>query len=134
MELWDASTGQAISSLRHDGTVTDAYFVHNGTGIITVSDDKCLRLWDSVSGALVAILRGHDDVILQARMSPDETRVITTSKDKTIRLWDVSTGTSARIMQLWDAPIRTRDSILIDSQQSYSAAFSPGEPRAVVST
>src|SRR5699024_11938356 len=44
------------------------------------------------------------------------------------------TGTSARIMQLWDAPIRTRDSILIDSQQSYSAAFSPGEPRAVVST
>ena len=48
------------------------------------------RLWDVVSGKVVATLAAHTGPVSAVAFSPDGTRVVTGSWDNTARLWSVS--------------------------------------------
>jgi len=43
----------------HAGEVNSAAFSPDGARIITTSDDRTVRLWDSAAGTEVSVLRGH---------------------------------------------------------------------------
>src|SRR5204862_816281 len=45
--VWDATTGQELLVLHHDGEVYDAMFSPDGLRIVTSSRDKTARVWDS---------------------------------------------------------------------------------------
>ena len=73
----------------HEGAVTSAQFSPDGTRLVTASDDKTARLWETESGKLLATLQGHEGAVYSAQFSPDGKRIVTGSDDKTARLWTI---------------------------------------------
>lgn len=86
--------------LRHDDGVAYAEFNFDGSRIVSASFDGTARIWDSQTGELVNILRGHTDELEQAQFSPDGKQVITSSHDGTVRIWDARTGRTTRTFNL----------------------------------
>ena len=76
----------------HQMLVASARFSPDGTRMVTASEDKTARVWDSATGKCLATLAGNAERISDADFSPDGTRIITKSKGKTARIWDTSTG------------------------------------------
>jgi len=70
-----------------------------GGGVATASDDKTARMWDAVSSAQLAVLRGHENSVTSVAFSSDGTRLVTASADGTARIWDASTGLQTAILQ-----------------------------------
>lgn len=60
--------------------------------IASASWDKTIRIWDSMTGDCISILRGHLECVLTVAFSPDSSLVISSSLDNTIRIWDIITG------------------------------------------
>jgi TPR repeat protein len=56
---------------------------------VTASADNTARLWDTKTGAALAVLKGHTAWVRNAGFSPDGARIVTASSDSTARLWDV---------------------------------------------
>lgn len=67
-------------------------FSHSGKLLATASDDTTARVWDSESGAQLAILTGHQNWVWSAKFSPDEKSVVTASRDLTAKVWDSRSG------------------------------------------
>ena len=65
----------------------------NGCHIITGSEDKTIRIWDTETGTVVAKpLHGHTNIVQSVAYSPNGWHIISGSEDKTIRIWDGGTG------------------------------------------
>ncbi|BAY23626.1 WD repeat-containing protein [Calothrix sp. NIES-2100] len=71
----------------HQGSVNSASFSPDGQRIVTASDDKTAKVWDS-NGKLLADLKGHQGEVYRASFSPDGQRIVTASADKTAKVWD----------------------------------------------
>jgi WD40 repeat protein len=67
--------------------------------VVSESDDKTVRLWDTVTGTSLQTLEGHSDSVNSVAFSPDSKQVISGSDDKTVRLWDTVTGTSLQTLE-----------------------------------
>jgi WD40 repeat protein len=76
----------------HAGDVNYFVFSPDGKRIVTASDDKTARVWDTKSGRMVATLKWHSNVITYVAFSLDCKFVLTTSSDNTARVWDSETG------------------------------------------
>ncbi|MBD2194249.1 MULTISPECIES: AAA-like domain-containing protein [Calothrix] len=72
----------------HQGSVNSASFSPDGQRIVTASDDKIAKVWDS-NGKLLADLKGHQDLVSSASFSPDGQRILTASDDNTAKVWRV---------------------------------------------
>ena len=70
-------------------------FSSDGSRIVTGSDDRTARIWDSATGKEIAVLRGHDAQVDSAAFSPDGSRIVTGSKDNTARIWNVRVATTS---------------------------------------
>ena len=62
------------------------------------SCDKTIRLWRTMTGALMHVLKGHSDWVISVAFSPDGT-IASGSLDGIVRLWDASTGETSRIIE-----------------------------------
>jgi WD40 repeat protein/uncharacterized caspase-like protein len=60
--------------------------------IATGSWDNTARLWDTISGNEVRILRGHAGHVREVTFSPDGLLVLTGSRDETARIWETRSG------------------------------------------
>jgi WD40 repeat protein len=86
--VWDAASGTPIGKpLQHQGSVNSAVFNHNGTRVVTSSDDKTAQIWDVTTTAPIGQAFQHDDAVASAWFSPDGDLVETVSKGKTSRVW-----------------------------------------------
>ncbi|KAE9390028.1 WD40 repeat-like protein [Gymnopus androsaceus JB14] len=94
LRLWDSNTGAQIGDPLegHDDLVYSVAFSPNGARIVSGSDDRTVRIWDTTGIQIGDPLVGHDDSIRAVAFSPDGTRILSGSRDKTIRIWDVTTG------------------------------------------
>ncbi len=106
------------SLLGHTDPVYAANFSPDGSRMVTASWDDTARLWDSVSGDELMVLRGHEGGVYSATISPDGSRVATTSVDSTARLWDAASGDELTVLRGHDGPV-------------WSAGFSPDGSRVV---
>ncbi|XP_068220556.1 bromodomain and WD repeat-containing protein 3 isoform X2 [Palaemon carinicauda] len=62
--------------------------------VITASNDKWLRVWESATGQLKQILKGHEDNAYVIEAHPSESRLILTAgHDGQLMIWDIFTGT-----------------------------------------
>ena len=52
------------------------------------SYDETAKLWDSVTGQILATLQGHTNYINSIAFSPDGTKIGTASFDRTAKIWD----------------------------------------------
>ncbi|KAM0169111.1 hypothetical protein ACHAPF_010297 [Botrytis cinerea] len=77
----------------HTNPVTSVAFSPDGKQVVSGSDDKTVRLWDTVTGQQIQpTLEGHTDYVRSVAFSPDGKQVVSGSDDKTVRLWDTATG------------------------------------------
>jgi len=86
----DITTGQTVVTLRDDsGSKVAAEFSLDGTRVLTISFDGPVRIWEPVSGKLLATLATEDGKVC-AEFSPDGKRVLTASGKA--QVWDAATG------------------------------------------
>ena len=101
-QVWNASNGEPLATLRHVGTVLTAEFSPNGQYLVTASVDFKARVWDIASGTLAARPLEPPDTVAYAAFSPDGLRVLTADgppirkvrddADPKARVWEVRTG------------------------------------------
>jgi WD40 repeat protein len=85
--------------LGHAGKVQSVDFSPNGDLIVSASDDKTIKLWDTDTGRLVKTLSGHSHFVRCVAFSSDGTLVASGSVDRTIKLWNVSTGAEVATLE-----------------------------------
>lgn len=83
----------------HSAMIRDVMFTPDGRRLISVSDDKTIRLWDVESGELLKTLRGqvgkgHEGKLFAGALSPDGTTLAVGGylKNDEIRLINIETG------------------------------------------
>ena len=63
----------------------------DGARILTASADKTAKLWDTVSGELIASF-AHQGEVSYAAFGRDGARILTAGADNIAKLWDVASG------------------------------------------
>ncbi len=89
----------------HKNTVLSARFSPDGKLVVTASDDRTARIWQTATGRTITILRGHTDSVSDAALSPDGKLVVTASFDGTARVWEVRSGRSVAIFRAHKGPV-----------------------------
>ncbi|XP_063869262.1 PH-interacting protein-like isoform X2 [Scylla paramamosain] len=99
---WKNITLNMLNTLPGDGPpmedvrrlqVTMVGWNQNDEYVITASTDKRLRVWDSQTGELKQILRGHEDNAYVIEAHPHEARLLlTAAHDGQLIIWDIVTG------------------------------------------
>jgi WD40 repeat protein len=74
------------SLVGHADAVWDAEF-GPGDRVITVSNDKTVRVWSLTSNDPPIVLSGHDAGLTSLAVTPDGERIISASSDGTAKLW-----------------------------------------------
>jgi WD40 repeat protein len=135
-----------------DRTLYSFALSHDGTKIVTTSEDAEIQVWNAKTGDELTPLQGHTDSVLSAAFSPTENLVATGSKDKSARIWNLDTGTvrvitteanfiievrfspdgsqlltknSEGLVEVWDAKAGKSIGALASSIFSGVASFSP---------
>ncbi|MDA1275590.1 MAG: M60 family metallopeptidase [Verrucomicrobia bacterium] len=79
--------------LKHADIVASAQFSPDGRRVVTASQDKTARVWDSQTGEPLSPWLEHGGLVVSAQFSPDGQRVVTVSDYfRTARIWDTQTG------------------------------------------
>jgi WD40 repeat protein len=98
--------------MRHDGEVVAAAFSPDGRRVVTASQDRTARLWDSESGKPIGNPMRHDGPVMAASFSPDGRKIISRAEDGTARIWNATTAEPIGDVLRHQGPI-------------FAAAFSP---------
>ena len=75
----------------HTDDVLDAAFSPEGKWIVSVSQDKTIRLWNAQTGKEVAKTKEQGDAVLCVAFADDGQRILTGSADNLAVLWKVNT-------------------------------------------
>jgi hypothetical protein len=73
----------------HGSAVASVAVTPDGKTLVSVGNDKTVRLWDASTGKLLKTLEGHDDWVGSVVVTPDGTRAVTAGGDHVIRVWDL---------------------------------------------
>ena len=73
-------------------TVRAVAFSPDGRFVLTGSEDRTARLWETGTGKELRRFEGHSDMVTSVALSADGRFVFTASRDMTARLWESSTG------------------------------------------
>jgi hypothetical protein len=103
----------------HSSAVSSAAFSPDDKILLTASDDRTARLWDTQSGGILATLQDQAPVT-NAEFSPDGRLIVTGTKSGTVRLWRLNSGYVAE-----DRLVSEYATIAGHSQEVNCAAFSP---------
>jgi WD40 repeat protein len=76
--------------------VLAARYSPDGTRVMTVLDDRTIRIWDAETGRQMFASMQHDGDILAAEWSADSRRIVSSSRDAKLHLWDSATGKPVR--------------------------------------
>ncbi len=88
VEMWDARTGQLVSTLTgYSGEVDDIAFSSSGSLVATASFDSTIRVWDARSGELQLVLHGNGAQVSGVSLSPDGSQLASYSVDGVVRIW-----------------------------------------------
>ncbi|MBL8890998.1 MAG: WD40 repeat domain-containing protein [Planctomycetaceae bacterium] len=77
----------------HHDRVTNARFAPDEKTIVTSSNDRTLREWDTLNGQLLRTFRGHIGRISNFVVSEDAERIVSSGDFGELKLWDLSSGT-----------------------------------------
>jgi WD domain, G-beta repeat len=67
--------------------------------VVSSSQDKTIRLWETATGKERLCLRGHEGWVWSPVVSPDGKTLASASGDRTVRLWDVRDGKELHIFR-----------------------------------
>ncbi|NQV25988.1 MAG: protein kinase [Rhodopirellula sp.] len=110
----------------HEGPVRAVAFSHDGTRIISGSQDNTIRLWDTEGGQLLKSFRGHDGAVRTVAFAESDQIILSGSHDNSIRKWNINEYEEIRVLQSQVLEGHV-DAIL-------SAEFSPNGERIVTAS
>ncbi len=96
--LWSVSGDRTQMLQGHRDLIDRLAFSADGTRLATacsltsVSTDRAARLWDTATGALIAVLSGHQGIVTSVAFSANGAQLATGSEDQTVRLWNAADG------------------------------------------
>ncbi|KAF2070613.1 hypothetical protein CYY_008070 [Polysphondylium violaceum] len=76
----------------HNSEIYCISFNSVGNLMATGGGDKCVKIWDSLSGTSKANLMGASQSIMCTQFSPNDETILGTSNDNSARLWSVDLG------------------------------------------
>lgn len=95
--VWDVAGGEPRKCAVPDegifNPVDDALWTADGKHVVGASKDKTARVWNAVTGVLVATLRGHTDAVDKLALSRDGAQLATAGADGVLRLWSTTDWT-----------------------------------------
>lgn len=80
----------------HTRWVRDLAYSPDGTRLVSVSDDRSVRVWNLADGKVLHTLTGHTDWIVGLAVRADGRYAATAGYDRTIRLWDLDRGAQVK--------------------------------------
>lgn len=90
LRLWDASTGEHLSTFSHGPTMVSAlHITSDGRFAVTGSLDGGIHVWDADAGELLRVLEGHTAIVGSLALSSDDAFLLSGSGDGTARLWEL---------------------------------------------
>jgi WD40 repeat protein len=88
--IWDVKGRTQVARLKgHTGDVNAARFTHDGSAVVTASDDDTIKLWRASDGALLDTLTGHTDKVVALAVSLRDGALASGALDGTIKIWDL---------------------------------------------
>ncbi len=72
----------------HTAAVNAIAITPDSRRIISCSDDKTIKIWESVSGEELQSLTGHSAGVTAVLVTPDGKRIVSGSADWTLKIWD----------------------------------------------
>lgn len=57
------------------------------TVLVSGSQDKTIKVWNTISGTCLQTLLGHSDIVKSVVVSQDDRQIVSGSQDGTVRLW-----------------------------------------------
>ena len=76
----------------HTERVWNAAYSPNDKLVITTSDDRTVRIWDTTTYREFRVLTGHTGRILALAVDPSGKLIATEAMDSTAKVWDADTG------------------------------------------
>jgi WD40 repeat protein len=106
--ILDFNGGARIQNLTgHSGTVRALDISNDGFIIASGSDDRSVRLWNTLRWQQARVLSGHSGAVYSVALSNAAGRVISTSADNSIRIWDGRDGTQRHSLTGHTASVRS---------------------------
>jgi WD40 repeat protein len=114
LQLWDLGANQLVHTLEEPSSevVYSIAFSPDGHVFAAGGSSSTVRLWDTSTGELLQVLKGHTDTVTSIIFNSDGHILASGSLDGTIRLWNVSTGQLIHALTGHTGPV-------------YSVSFSP---------
>ncbi|MCY1061762.1 hypothetical protein [Nannocystis sp. SCPEA4] len=97
------------SSIRHAGVVLHAAFNHDGTRVVTASQDHTARLWNADGSGTAKLLLKGEHSLTYAAFSDDGSKVVIASWDGAARIVSVSGVEPMVVLQGTHKPMRSAE-------------------------
>ena len=109
----------------HTGEINSVEFSRDGQYIVTGSDDRSVRIWDTQTYSQVGdALTGHTDAVKSACFSPDGTLVVSASRDGTVCIWNAQSQAHEQVGESFTGhPDVEKAQFLASGKQVVSASF-----------
>lgn len=91
---------------------------HDGNTVVTVSEDKTGRLWDTKTEECVGLLQGHKMYITTVCVS--ERYIFTGSADKTVRKWNLESGACIKVFL---GHVSTVNRVICSGDLAFSSSY-----------
>ena len=88
-KLHNLANGEVMETISaHDGPIYNVRFTPGGQELITVGDDKLVRVWQ-LDGTPTATLVGHTGLVTALAIAPQGDLIATSGGDRAVRLWEL---------------------------------------------
>jgi len=91
----------------HSGWVYAVAISPDGSRVVSVSDDKTMRVWNIATGVCEKILEGHSHGVTAVAISHDGSRAVSGLIDNTVQVWNIATGVCEKTFMLNGLSIKT---------------------------
>ena len=76
----------------HESVIRSISFSHDGSSLVTASNDGTIRIWDITKGKCKKVMRDDGKFMLSTAYSPDDSFIAVASYDKYVRIWSAVSG------------------------------------------
>jgi len=91
LRIWDARTGNLLSTIKHDYTVSSLAWTSDQKKVICASY-RSIRIFDTATWQQITILEGHAEYVNALSLFQNDRLLASGSFDETARLWNLDTN------------------------------------------